>query len=96
MHCRTSRTQTRPSSIRLTPTIAGLAGETAVITRQGTRRIEALAGGSHELLVTGGDWLKARVECHGRQKVWEVTLSRSGVRAPGFAFATWTTYGVPR
>ncbi|MDT7547150.1 MAG: hypothetical protein QOE99_3260 [Actinomycetota bacterium] len=55
------------------------AGETPVITRTGTRPIEALAGGEHELLTTDGEWVKAPVQSFGRQEVWEVVLSRSGV-----------------
>jgi len=55
------------------------AGETAVITRTGTHPIEALAGGTHELLTDGGEWVKAPVKHFGRQKVSEVVLMRSGV-----------------
>lgn len=55
------------------------AGETQVITRTGTRPIEALAGGRHELLTDGGEWVKAPVKHFGRQEVTEVTLIRSGV-----------------
>ncbi|CRZ17991.1 RNA-splicing ligase RtcB [Mycolicibacterium neworleansense] len=55
------------------------AGETQVITRMGTRPIEALAGGQHELLTDGGEWVKAPIMHFGRQEVTEVTLIRSGV-----------------
>jgi len=55
------------------------AGETAVITRTGTRPIEALAGSWHELLTADGMWVKAPVQSFGRQEVWEVVLSRCGV-----------------
>jgi RNA-splicing ligase RtcB len=60
-------------------TINCFAGETAVITRTGTRPIEALAGGEHELLTVDGQWVKAPVRSFGRQEVAEVVLSRSGV-----------------
>jgi RNA-splicing ligase RtcB len=56
-----------------------LAGETPVITRSGTRPIETLAGGEHELLTADGEWVKAPVRSFGRQEVSEVVLSRSGV-----------------
>jgi|GEM_PF-155069 len=59
-------------------TINCFAGETQVITRIGTRPIEALAGGRHELLTANGVWIKAPVHSFGRQEVHEVTLSRSG------------------
>lgn len=55
------------------------AGETQVITRTGTRPIEALTGGVHELLTADGEWVKAPVRWFGRQQVHEVLLSRSGV-----------------
>jgi RNA-splicing ligase RtcB len=55
------------------------AGETQVITRYGTRPIEALAGSTHELLTADGRWVKAPVRSFGRQEVTEVVLSRSGV-----------------
>jgi tRNA-splicing ligase RtcB len=56
-----------------------LAGKTQVITRSGTRPIEALAGGNHELLTAGGLWVKAPIHSFGRQEVTEIVLSRSGV-----------------
>jgi RNA-splicing ligase RtcB len=56
-----------------------LAGETKVMTRTGSRPIEALAGGEHELLTSGGVWVKAPVRSFGRQEVSEIVLSRSGV-----------------
>ncbi|MFD7660458.1 RtcB family protein, partial [Actinosynnema sp. NPDC059797] len=60
-------------------TVNCFAGETEVITRTGTRPIEALAGGHHELLTANGEWVKAPVRSFGRQEVHEVVLSRSGV-----------------
>ncbi len=60
-------------------TVNCFAGETPVITRTGTRPIEALAGGEHELLTADGAWVKAPVRSFGRQEVSEVVLSRSGV-----------------
>lgn len=60
-------------------TVNCFAGETEVITRTGTRPIEALAGALHELLTADGEWVKAPVLSFGRQEVHEVVLSRSGV-----------------
>jgi RNA-splicing ligase RtcB len=60
-------------------TVNCFAGETPVITRTGSRPIEALAGGVHELLTTDGEWVKAPVRSFGRQEVSEIVLSRSGV-----------------
>lgn len=54
------------------------AGETGVITSSGTFPIETLAGGVHELLTTGGEWVKAPVSSFGRQEVMELELSRCG------------------
>src|SRR3954466_4249354 len=48
------------------------AGDTQVITRYGTRPIEALAGSTHELLTADGLWAKAPVRSFGRQEVTEV------------------------
>jgi hypothetical protein len=59
--------------------IDGFAGDTIVKTRAGDRRIEELAGGPHELLTAGGNWVSAPIRSLGRQAVSEVTLSRSGV-----------------
>ncbi|MEU4743120.1 RtcB family protein [Actinosynnema sp. NPDC023658] len=59
-------------------TVNCFAGETQVITRTGTRPIEALADGVHELLTAGGEWVKAPVRSFGRQEVHEVVLGRSG------------------
>jgi RNA-splicing ligase RtcB len=60
-------------------TIQCFAGETEVMTRMGSRPIESLAGGVHELLTADGVWTKAPVRSFGRQEVSEVILSRSGV-----------------
>ncbi|WP_211269215.1 RtcB family protein [Saccharothrix syringae] len=60
-------------------TVNCFAGETEVLTRTGTRPIEALAGAHHELLTADGRWVKAPVRSFGRQEVHEVLLSRGGV-----------------
>ena len=60
-------------------TVNCFAGETEVITRTGTRLIEALAGSEHELLTANGAWVKAPVMSFGCQEVSEIVLSRSGV-----------------
>jgi RNA-splicing ligase RtcB len=58
--------------------ISCFAGETEVLTRQGARPIRDLAGGRHELLTTGGEWVKAPVESFGEQRLYEVVLGRFG------------------
>jgi tRNA-splicing ligase RtcB len=63
------------SDISAEEIITCFAGETEVITRSGTRPIETLAGGNHELLTADGEWVKAPVRSFGRQEVSEVLLS---------------------
>ncbi|MEV5412126.1 RtcB family protein [Thermopolyspora sp. NPDC052614] len=60
-------------------TINCFAGETGVMTSSGTLAIAELAGGVHELLTTGGEWVKAPVRSFGRQRLMRVRLSRNGV-----------------
>jgi len=60
-------------------TVNCLAAETSVITSLGTRSIAELAGGVHVLLTTNGEWVKAPVRSFGRQRLMQITLSRSGV-----------------
>lgn len=55
------------------------AGETGVITYEGTRPIRELSGGWHRLLTTGGEWVYAPVRSFGRQRLWKINLSRNGV-----------------
>lgn len=60
-----------------------LAGDTRVITREGTMTLAAMAGEKHELLVpslTGGPavWQKAPVLAFGTQRLLKVTLHRFG------------------
>jgi hypothetical protein len=56
------------------------AGETMVLTRQGVFPIRDLAGGMHEVLTEGGQWVNAPVRSFGKQPLMKVTLSRNGVR----------------
>jgi RNA-splicing ligase RtcB len=60
-------------------TVNCLAAETSVITSLGTRSIAELAGEVHVLLTTNGEWVKAPVRSFGRQRLMQITLSRSGV-----------------
>jgi RNA-splicing ligase RtcB len=53
------------------------AAETKVLTRSGPEPIAALAGGIHELLTAGGQWVKAPVRSFGHQRLVKITLSRS-------------------
>ena len=66
-------------------TINCFAGETKVVTAVGVMPIKDLAGGIHELLTTGGAWVKAPVESFGRQPLMAVHLSRNGVRKTIYA-----------
>ncbi|GEA90031.1 hypothetical protein CCE01nite_39800 [Cellulomonas cellasea] len=63
------------------------AGETRVLTGAGIFPIAELAGGIHELLTTGGRWVKAPIMSFGKQRVYEVTVGRYGeekvIRATG-------------
>lgn len=61
-----------------------LAGETKVITRNGTFPIRELSGSSHELLVardgnSPGLWKEAPVRSFGVQRLSKITLRRNGV-----------------
>lgn len=53
-----------------------LSGETKVVTRHGRVAIRDLAGGEHELVTTGGKWVKAPVLHFGQQPVHDVVLTR--------------------
>ncbi|WP_343054441.1 CHC2 zinc finger domain-containing protein [Sphingobium jiangsuense] len=55
------------------------AGETGVITYDGTFPIRDLAGGWHRLLTTGGKWVYAPIRSFGRQRLWRIELTRNGV-----------------
>lgn len=56
------------------------AGETPVITKQGTRPIKELAGGTHEILTENGKWVMAPFSSFGKQALSKITLSRKGVK----------------
>ncbi len=70
-----------------------LAGETMIMTRSGNRAISELCGGEHELLTSGGQWIKAPLKSFGEQRLFAVTLSRSGVLKTIYATAghRWIT-----
>ena len=58
-------------------------GDTRIITRDGTRDLRSLVGTSPEVLtrqVDGavGFWASAPVRSFGRQRIWELTLTRNG------------------
>ncbi len=55
-----------------------LAGETRVLTWEGTREIRDLAGGTHRVLGRSGDWVEAPFKSYGRQQLHEITLTRNG------------------
>ena len=62
-----------------------LAGDTEVITFAGTRKIADLAGAYHRVLTDGGVWVDAPFKCYGTQHLWEISLSRNGVKKSIFA-----------
>jgi DNA primase len=57
-----------------------LAGETRVITCQGVAAIADLAGNTHTVLSRSGAWIAAPFRSFGKQRLWEIKLSRNGIR----------------
>lgn len=53
-------------------------GETEVLTWAGVRPIGKLAGDTHRLMTTRGQWIDAEVRSFGRQRLRTVTLRRNG------------------
>lgn len=64
-----------------------LAGETMVMTRGGNRTISELCGEEYELLTAGGQWVKAPIKNFGKQRLFAIALSRSGVLKTIYATA---------
>ncbi|MBL8662543.1 MAG: DNA primase [Candidatus Odyssella sp.] len=62
------------------------AGETGVLTRDGTVPIASLAGKAATVLTRGGQWVRAPFKEYGRQRLYRIELSRNGV--PKTLFAT--------
>jgi DNA primase len=62
-----------------------LAGETVVMTDQGRFPISALSGKSHLVLSRGGQWIRAKFNSYGEQRLWKISLSRNGVKKQIFA-----------
>ena len=54
-----------------------LAGETEVITWEGTRPIRELAGGVHRVLGLDARWHDAPFHSYGVQKLWKLTVTRN-------------------
>ncbi len=54
-----------------------LAGETEVLTWEGLRPIGELAGGTHRILGSRGDWLEAPFRSYGVQPLLRITLTRN-------------------
>lgn len=54
-----------------------LAGETRVLTFDGVRRIDELAGATHRLLGIHADWVAAPIRSYGVQPLMKVTLGRN-------------------
>jgi len=56
------------------------AGETKVITRNGTKRIDRLIGKSVEVLTEGSKWVKTEFKCYGKAELYELELSFNGAK----------------
>lgn len=50
------------------------AGETKVLTRQGWKEIQSLAGQTVELVTSNGKWVSAPIRCFGKQKLYKITF----------------------
>lgn len=53
------------------------AGETKVLTRQGWKEIQSLAGQTVELVTSNGKWVSAPIRCFGKQKLYKITFQDS-------------------
>src|SRR5216684_3285791 len=62
-----------------------LAAETRVLTRDGPRRIDELAGQTIDILTRGGQWMPGTFANYGRQRLWRIDLSRNGLKKTIFA-----------
>ena len=62
-----------------------LAGDTEVITWEGTRAIKELAGGVHRVLNRDGRWVDAPFRSYGVQPLMKLTLSRNSMRKVVYA-----------
>jgi intein/homing endonuclease len=56
------------------------AGETEIITADGTKPIGSLVGTVQNLLTRGGEWVDAPIRSFGVQKLWRLVLTRQGVK----------------
>lgn len=61
------------------------AGDTRVITSDGTRAIGELSGSEHKILTTGGVWTSALFSSYGVAPLRRVELTRNGVNKEVFA-----------
>lgn len=64
------------------------AGETRVLTKDGSKEIQDLVDSSPELLTIGGVWVSAPVRAFGKQELYQIVLSRCGTRKTIFATAS--------
>lgn len=62
-----------------------LAGETRVLLADGVRPIAELAGGNHQVLTRGGQWVDAHFQAYGQQRLYRIDLSRNGIRKSLYA-----------
>ncbi len=62
-----------------------LAGDTGVMTWEGTIPIAKLVGDTHRLLTTNGVWVDAPIQSFGNQRLWEIKLTRNRRKKTIFA-----------
>src|SRR6266536_791157 len=62
-----------------------LAGETRVLTWEGVRPINELAGGTHRILARDGTWVEAPFRSFGVQPLMRLVVTRNGQRKELFA-----------
>lgn len=62
-----------------------LAGETRVLTWEGPREIQELAGGTHRILGARGDWIDAPFKSYGVQRLHRITVTRNRQRKELYA-----------
>lgn len=62
-----------------------LAGDTGVMTNQGTVPIRELSGKTAEVLSPEGTWVEAPFKCYGRQRLYKLSLTRNRVEKTIYA-----------
>jgi len=65
-----------------------VAGETKVLTREGSREISSLVGDVTRVITKGGKWVEAKFDCFGVDALRKITLTRYGRTKDIFATGT--------